>query len=76
MKIRGHIDEDEHVGDEEEVGTIIEFSHIAKALVLALVLAYILFHNIYWIREKNLALSNEVHNRAIEDSCIEESYGT
>ena len=76
MKIRGQIDEDEHVGDEEEVGTIIEFSHIDKALVLALVLAYILFHNIYWIREKNSALSNEVHNRAIEDFCIEESYET
>ena len=73
MKIRGQIVEDD-IGDEEEDGSINnKFSYLDKALVLALVPAYILFHNIYWIREKNSALSNEVHNRAMQDSCTEES---
>ena len=74
LKIRGQIVEDDDVGDEEEDGPINNIlSHLDKALVLAMVLAYILFHNIYWIREKNSALSNVVHNRAMQDSCTEES---
>ena len=64
LKIRGQnveIEPVKTIGDEEEEHARTmnnALSYINKIFFLALALAYIIFHNYYWISEKNSALFN------------------